>query len=84
MNGNWTDWGSYSACSTTCGPGVQTRVCIIRIIIDLYLFSKFLQIRYCNNTNNFEELCIGESLDTAVCNENVSCPGLYNSILNKI
>ncbi|CAF4719081.1 unnamed protein product [Rotaria sp. Silwood2] len=49
VNGNWTQWGSYSSCSTTCGAGIRTR------------------IRYCNNTNNFNELCIGQALETAVC-----------------
>ncbi|CAF0913672.1 unnamed protein product [Adineta ricciae] len=56
VNGNWSEWGSYSSCSTTCGPGIRTR------------------FRYCNNTNNFEELCIGHALETAVCNENKTCP----------
>ncbi|CAF4070391.1 unnamed protein product [Rotaria sp. Silwood2] len=56
VNGNWTQWGSYSSCSTTCGAGIRTR------------------IRYCNNTNNFNELCIGQALETAVCNVNVTCP----------
>ncbi|UJR31957.1 hypothetical protein I4U23_019430 [Adineta vaga] len=56
INGNWSEWGSYSPCSTTCGAGVHTR------------------IRYCNNTNNFNELCIGPALEIATCNENTTCP----------
>ncbi|CAF1161779.1 unnamed protein product [Adineta steineri] len=31
INGNWSDWGRFSQCSTTCGPGIQTRVRIISI-----------------------------------------------------
>lgn len=56
VNGNWSEWSSYSPCSTTCGPGVRTR------------------IRSCNNTNNFNELCIGPALETTVCNANNTCP----------
>ncbi|CAF1064997.1 unnamed protein product [Adineta steineri] len=56
INGNWSDWGSFSPCSTTCGPGIQTRT------------------RYCNNTNNFNELCIGQALDVENCNQNTTCP----------
>ncbi len=42
VNGNWTNWGSYSPCSTSCGPGVQTRVRII--LIDLYFEFKYTYI----------------------------------------
>ncbi|XP_074625866.1 coadhesin-like [Acropora palmata] len=26
MNGNWAEWGAWTKCSLTCGPGTQTRV----------------------------------------------------------
>ncbi|CAF1679281.1 unnamed protein product [Rotaria magnacalcarata] len=56
VNGNWTEWGGYSPCSTTCGTGIRSR------------------IRYCNNTNNFNQLCIGPALETILCNQNSTCP----------
>jgi hypothetical protein len=40
INGNWTEWGGYSACSTTCGTGVQTRV--RRILFFLYKWESIL------------------------------------------
>ena len=25
MNGQWSTWGEWGACSETCGPGTQTK-----------------------------------------------------------
>ncbi|KAK3602544.1 hypothetical protein CHS0354_003796 [Potamilus streckersoni] len=57
VDGQWGSWSNWTECSVTCDLGIRTRT------------------RLCNNPSpdNGGLNCVGEELDTSVCNE-TTCP----------
>ena len=62
VDGIWSSWSAWTACSKTCGKGIQTRTRICD------------NPKPANNGT----FCLGDGVQEQICNTSIACQGMQN------